>query len=130
MGWHVPSDTEWTIMEKYLVLNGYNWNGSKGPYNKIAKSLAAKTAWIPDTNEGTIGCDLTLNNRTGFSALGSGFRFDNGSFCGQSAGEIWWSATESSAPFAYSRELSSNDDNIFRGCHDKMCGFSVRLLKD
>ena len=27
-GWHVPSDSEWAVLEKYLVINGYNWDGT------------------------------------------------------------------------------------------------------
>jgi uncharacterized protein (TIGR02145 family) len=40
-GWHVPSDAEWTIMEDYLIANGYNYNGTTTG-NKIAKAMAIK----------------------------------------------------------------------------------------
>ena len=67
-GWHVPTDSEWTNMENYLVLNGYNWDGTKDTAedNKIAKSLAAKTDWSTHTTAGIIGNDLTKNNSSGF----------------------------------------------------------------
>ena len=42
-GWHVPTVEEWTELENYLVLNGYNWNGTTDTTdtNRIAKSMAA-----------------------------------------------------------------------------------------
>jgi len=48
-GWHVPADSEWTELEDYLVLNGYNWDGTTdtAELNKIGKSIAAKTGWFP-----------------------------------------------------------------------------------
>jgi uncharacterized protein (TIGR02145 family) len=39
-GWHVPRDTEWTVLEKYLIANGYNYDGTITD-NKIAKSMAS-----------------------------------------------------------------------------------------
>jgi uncharacterized protein (TIGR02145 family) len=41
VGWHVPTDEEWTILENYMIVNGYNWDGTTTG-NKIAKSLATK----------------------------------------------------------------------------------------
>ena len=81
-GWHVPSDSEWTILEKYLVFNGYNWDETKDTAkdNKIAKSLAAKTDWHTNLTAGTIGSDLTMNNSSGFSALPGGGRDYDGLF--------------------------------------------------
>ncbi|MFY0690217.1 MAG: BspA family leucine-rich repeat surface protein, partial [Cyclobacteriaceae bacterium] len=34
-GWHVPSDTEWTTLEDYLIANGYNYDGTTSG-NKLA----------------------------------------------------------------------------------------------
>jgi uncharacterized protein (TIGR02145 family) len=133
-GWHVPSDSEWTILEKYLVLNGYNWDSttdtSSTTYNKIAKSLAAKTDWATDTTPGAIGNDLTKNNRSGFSALPGGFRNYVGTFYSQSDSGGWWCTTAGAAPIAYYHGLNCRDDNLGRGRNFKSCGFSVRLVKD
>lgn len=71
VGWHIPTDEEWSILESYLVSSGQNYDGSKTG-NKFAKSLAAKTDWIETNNIGSIGNDLTKNNSSGFSALPSG----------------------------------------------------------
>jgi uncharacterized protein (TIGR02145 family) len=135
-GWHVPTDAEWTILEKYLVLNGYNWDGTTDtssttwPYNKIAKSLASKTDWYPSTSSGAIGNDLTTNNRSGFSALPGGYRDDGSTFDLQSANGNWWSATEDGASRAYNRYLDYGSDYMDRGNAREGYGFSVRLLRD
>ena len=129
-GWHVPTDEEWTILEKYLIANGYNWGG-KIEGNKIAKSLAAKTDWKTDTDPGTIGNDLTRNNRSGFSALPGGFRYYSGGFNYIGYGGYWWSATEDDASVAYDRGLYYDLGDLLRyNYYGKSCGFSVRLLRD
>jgi uncharacterized protein (TIGR02145 family) len=129
--WHVPSDSEWTVLEKYLVLNGFNWDGTwdTAQSNKIAKSLAAKTDWYPSFIPGAIGNDLTENNSSGFSALPGGYYYDYGFFTQNSNG-LWWSATESDATSAWSRDLSYPYSHLYRLSYYKSCGFSVRLLRD
>ena len=134
VGWHVPSDSEWTVMEKYMVLNGYNWDGAKDTLqvNKIAKSLAAKTDWniYPYADTEMIGFNLTKNNRSGFSALPGGFRRFDGTFFSQRITGYWWSASEYDASYAYYRYLSYMSDVLGRYDLSKNCGFSVRLVKD
>lgn len=91
-GWHVPSDSEWKFLYNYLIDNGYNWDGSASS-NKIAKSLASKTDWSACSMAGSIGNNLTSNNKSGFSALGCGYRFEVGFFgCIGDYGH-WWSTT-------------------------------------
>jgi uncharacterized protein (TIGR02145 family) len=58
-GWHVPTDSEWEVMQSYLVMHGYNYDGTTDTTNnKIAMALAAKTDWYSDTSTGTIGNEL------------------------------------------------------------------------
>jgi uncharacterized protein (TIGR02145 family) len=131
VGWHVPTDSEWEVMQSYLVMNGYNYDGTTDTTNnKIAKSLAAKTDWSTYSNTGTIGCDLTKNNNSGFSALPGGCRNGSGIFNAQSYGGGWWSATESDAASAWDRDLSIDYDHLYRDYDYKSCGFSVRLIRD
>jgi uncharacterized protein (TIGR02145 family) len=131
-GWHVPYDEEWTVLEKYLGLNGYNWDGTTDTTypNKIAKSLAAKTDWCTDTARGTIGLDLTENNCSGFSAIPGGSRVVNGTFYHQSIGGDWWSASVDYDSYAWYRSLHCNSDYIYSHYANMICGFSVRLLRD
>jgi uncharacterized protein (TIGR02145 family) len=130
-GWHVPTDSEWTVLEKYLVIHGFNWDGTtdSSNYNKIAKSLAAKTDWYTDTTTGTIGKDLTKNNRSGFSALPGGYRDSDGSFYTQSLYGFWWCDTEYDASLAYYRRLVCNFDYLYRDVSYERCGISVRIVR-
>jgi uncharacterized protein (TIGR02145 family) len=131
-GWHVPSVAEWDTLQHYLIAHGYNYDGQTVG-NKIAQSMAAKEEWIasPQAKEaGTIGDDLSANNRSGFSALPGGCRGEDGSFSGAGKGGSWWSATQSDASAAYYCYLSHIINALCRLYSPKSCGFSVRLVKD
>jgi uncharacterized protein (TIGR02145 family) len=129
-GWHVPTNAEWDTLQNYLIANGYNWDVTTTG-NKIAKSLATKTDWLSYQTTGTIGCDLTKNNRSGFSALPGGYRSYDGNFYYQSHYGYWWSATEYDASYAWDRGLSYDNDYLYRAFnYYESCGFAVRLLRD
>jgi len=128
-GWHVPTDAEWDTLQNYLIANGYNWDGSTSG-NKIAKSVAAKTDWFNDTTTGTPGCNLSINNASGFSALPGGYRNYDGNFYSQSIYGNWWSATEDIASYAWYRYLTFGRELLHRNYEYRGRGFSVRLLRD
>ncbi len=123
-GWHVPTDVEWDTLENYLIAKGYNWDGTTTGY-KIAKALAAKSDWLTYSLTGTIGCDLAINNGSGFSAFPGGFRRDNGYFSSQSSNSYWWCTTEDRG-----RCLGHDLEKLERSCLSKSFGLSVRLVKD
>jgi uncharacterized protein (TIGR02145 family) len=136
-GWHVPTDAEWKTLENYLVLNGYNWDGTTdtSKYNRTGKSLAAKTDWLECADSaycrnGAIGVDLSGNNRTGFSAIPCGLRNGNGDFNYRSYNGYWWSATENDASEARNCNMNYTSDYLGRNNYGKSCGFSVRLLRN
>jgi uncharacterized protein (TIGR02145 family) len=129
-GWHVATDAEWTTLENYLTANGYNYDGStSGDY--YAKSLAATTDWATDSGTGTIGNDLTKNNRSGFSALPGGYRNnDDGTFNVVGDNGYWWSSTESSSGYAWYRDVGYRGSSVYRDNDGKQGGFSVRCVRD
>jgi uncharacterized protein (TIGR02145 family) len=130
IGWHIPTDSEWDTLENYLITNGYNWDGTLTG-NKIAKSLAAKTDWGTYDTTGTIGNNLTLNNRSGFSALPGGDRFSTVSISAYfGLHGAWWSSTTSNSSHAYCRELYYLSRNLLTNYYRKNSGLSVRLLRD
>ncbi len=129
-GWHVPTDAEWDTLQNYLIANGYNWDGTT-TYNKIGKSMAAKTDWTLSNDEGVIGNDLSSNNSSGFSALPGGFRsYYDGDFGFVRNNCDLWSATECDATDAYYRSLDYNYFYLYRGEENKEYGSSVRLVQD
>jgi uncharacterized protein (TIGR02145 family) len=137
-GWHVPTDSEWEVMQNYLVINGYNYDGTTDTTNnKIAIALAAQTDWVAG---GSPWNNLTMDNSSGFSALPGGCRNSYGNFLFQSRIGFWWSSTEYDASSALFRSISIASDFlnhdymgvIFDGedASDESCGFSVRLVRD
>jgi len=51
-GWHLPSDIEWQILEKYIGMpeNELNMIGFRGGINDIAGKLKSKTGWNSSDN--------------------------------------------------------------------------------
>lgn len=126
VGWHIPTDAEWTILTDYI-------SAHLGTSLNVAKALAANTDWSTDVTTGTIGCDLTLNNSTGFSALpGGGRGYDSGAFYSIGVGGFWWSATEGDKDRAWNRFLyyGYGESYVYRHYRYKSDGFSVRCIKD
>lgn len=134
-GWHIPSDAEWSILENYLIANGYNYDGTTTS-NKIAKSLAAKTDWVyyAASETGAVCLDLSINNKTCFSALPAGDRsyMIGVSFelLGQSA--TWWSSTAYDDTYVWGRSMGTNVSGTNRDYYicRKQDGHSVRCIKD
>jgi uncharacterized protein (TIGR02145 family) len=128
-GWHVPTDTEWTTMENYLIANGYNYDGTTTG-NKIAKSLASKTGWGISDKEGAIGNIPETNNRSGFNALPGGECWDGVFSFGGDYG-YWWSSSENETIDIVPRALYPGANFFDHLLYDsKSDGFSVRCLKD
>jgi uncharacterized protein (TIGR02145 family)/uncharacterized repeat protein (TIGR02543 family) len=128
-GWHVPTEVEWDTLQNYLIVNGYNYDGTTID-NKIAKSLASKWKWSTSTTAGAVGNDLTANNRSGFSALPGGYRNKDNHFDGIDGCSNWWCATENGASVAQCCVLISNDCTLGRYQSPKNSGLAVRLIRD
>ena len=128
-GWHVPSDSEWLIMQNYLIANGYNYDGTTTG-NKIGKSLADKSIWASYYYWGTIGNDISKNNSSGFSALPGSYRDNSGIFYGIGYYAYWWTATGCSSTGAFACSLGYLDEDLFNGDNCKSCCMSIRLVKD
>lgn len=130
-GWHVPTDAEWTTLENYLIANGYNYDGTSTG-NKIGKSLAETTNWYTSSVAGSVGnTDYpAYRNKTGFSALPGGYRSANDYATSGFSGS-WWSSSERySLGNAWFRNISWDHVNFIRFDNLKICGMSVRCLRD
>jgi uncharacterized protein (TIGR02145 family) len=130
-GWHLPTDTEWTTLENYLLANGYNYDGT-ATGNKIAKSLATTSGWnIASVTGATGNTDYPgKRNAARFAALPGGIRDNNASFVNSGRNASWWSATEYNSLSAWSRGLNYDNVGLYRYGNTKNYGFSVRCLKD
>lgn len=135
-GWHVPTDSDWTTLENYLISSGYNWDGTTTA-NKIAKSLSAKTDWI---ESGHVGSELSKNNKSGFSALPGGLRADgsnpfgiypaDANFYSQGYEAIWWSSSSLGTGSGVARHLEVLYEDLEKSGYGASNGFSIRLIKD
>ncbi|MBN2613455.1 MAG: fibrobacter succinogenes major paralogous domain-containing protein [Bacteroidales bacterium] len=130
-GWHVPTDTEWTTLEEYLISNGYNYDGSTTG-NKIAKSLGTDTYWNNSTIAGAVGnTDYPdKRNASGFSALPSGKRLGAGRFLSMAELCAWWCATEHNETTAWFRYMNYYQSYVTRNYNFKNAGFSIRCVMD
>ena len=112
LGWHVPSDAEWSTLTDYL--GGENQAGGK------MKSTGT-TYWETPNTGSTF--------ESGFSAFPAGFRYNDGGFDGNRVFAFFWSATEYEASARY-RSLRFNVSSVFRLIDSKSFGASVRCLRD
>jgi uncharacterized protein (TIGR02145 family) len=119
-GWHVPTDTEWSILINYLDPNaagGDNFNTSGGKMKN-----ASLQSWFAPNQDAT--------NECGFSGLPAGVRNSTGSFTGTGNIGFWWSSTEVNADDSWDRVLDCTSGVAYRYYGTKRLGFSVRCLKD
>ena len=117
IGWHVPTDVEWTALETQL--GGFLVAGGK------MKSMGT-TLW----NSPNTGAD----NSSGFSALPGGWRASGPSGGGLDVKDnaYFWSATTDAATtgFGSFRSLSRTNGVLNLSSTNKYLGYSIRCLKD
>ncbi|MDR0517485.1 MAG: PEGA domain-containing protein [Fibromonadaceae bacterium] len=102
-GWHLPTDAEWSNLEKAIGSSGWSGNGSNGV------------------------------DKHGFSALACGYRGTDSNFGSYGLNAYFWSATEYGASIAYGRYLYGGSSYMLRMLkHNsgKASLFSVRCMQD
>lgn len=113
-GWHVPSDAEWTTLITYL-------GGAAVAGGKLQET--GTTHWA--------GPDKGATNETGFTAIGSGYRFFySGAYYMMNSNGYWWSSTDYSTTHAYRRFMMGNGSDVWNDPYYKINGYSVRCLRD
>ncbi|TFH42582.1 MAG: hypothetical protein E4G94_06035 [ANME-2 cluster archaeon] len=113
VGWHVPTDPEWTILTTYL--------GGEG----IAGGKLKETGFIHWLSPNT-----GATNICGFNGLPGGYRNFDGIYHDIGFSSNYWSSTETNINQAWHRSLMSEADDIARYYYSKNDGFSVRCIKD
>jgi len=126
-GWHIPSHYEWTVLEKNVGSNPgafpydittIGWLGTDEGGNM--KETGTSHWTTPNTG---------ATNTSGFTALPGGSS-SSGSFHDVGANDAWWSATEYSASYAWSRHVNYSYATVYHANYHKAYGVSVRCLKD
>jgi uncharacterized protein (TIGR02145 family) len=113
VGWHVPTDTEWTTLTTYL--GGEGFAGGK-------MKETGTFYWLSPNGGAT--------NESGFAGLPGGNRYDGGPFTNIGYYGFWWSSTEDNTADAWNRSLGKFNGSVGRDDGSKGFGFSVRCLRD
>ena len=129
VGWHLPSDAEWTAMTDYV--SGQSEYLCDSNTNYIAKALADSAGWNSHTGTCAVGNNQSANNATGFSAVPAGYCYGS-SFYSAGVYAFFWSSSqlEGYPNTAYLRYLDYDYARVPRGYDDKYAGRSVRCLRD
>ena len=112
-GWHVPTDTEWTLLTDYL-------GGLLVAGGKLKET--GTTHWSTPNTSAT--------NETGFTALPGGCRHYHGLFSVTRQYGLWWSATEYDVLNALYPLIRCDYGGVLRYQNFKTNGMSVRCVKD
>ncbi len=120
LGFHVPSDEEWTILTNYLEKDEYN----PGKPGKLMKSDDTRS-WS------NYGYGRNQSNFSGLPGGGCSDRAGDYFFYGQGEKGEWWSSTyNESANGVYTRSLHFDNDICPKNQIDLGSGRSVRCIKD
>jgi uncharacterized protein (TIGR02145 family) len=114
LGWHVPSDAEWTVLE--MELGGSSVAGEKLKSTSILWAVASPPS--------------PGNNSSRFSALPGGRRNKGGTFGFIGDDAIFWSSTEKDSIELWVRYLTAYNKGFARFGAFIERGYSIRCLKD
>ena len=123
-GWHLPSEEEWRILERYLGMTQKEIEIMYMRGDEFGTKLKRKNEWEVESNGNS---DYNIS---GFDALPGGYRlFIDGSFVDKGTRGSWWSSTPDGV-YAMRRSLFLNKNGIDRDAATRTNGFSVRCIKD
>lgn len=112
-GWHVPTNSDWGILSRYL--------GGKAIAGGKLKETGT-SHWLAPNKGAT--------NETGFTALPGGHRSSNGSFYNVGIQGMWWSSSEKGETSAITRSVIYKRPG-FSWCYfNKKLGLSVRCIRN
>lgn len=112
VGWHVPSDNEWTMLTDTTL-----------PSSNAGLQLKAAGGWISNGNGSGNGSDAS-----GFRALPGGD--DGGAFDVAGINAAFWSASQGFSDYAWFRIIYNGSNRVRRFSSSKTYGFSLRCLMD
>jgi len=113
IGWHIPSDAEWTVLTNYL-----GGESVAGGYMKDTGT----THWISP--------NVGATNTSGFTGLPGGMRYVDGTCGAIGHYGYFWAITEFDELNGLARDLDRGDTKARRTYAFKKAGLSVRCIKD
>ena len=114
IGWHIPTDAEWTAMIEYL-----------GGEKTAGLSMKSTSQWKENTSS---------NNKSGFEGYPGGARSSDGRFeyigkLGEDG--LWWSSSEGTkGNTGRTIHVYYEYEDLEFGNNEKSSGYSVRCIKD
>ena len=129
VGWHLPSDAEWTALTDYVSSQSEFQCG--GNSNYIARALASTEGWNPSTVNCALGNNQGTYDATGFSAGPAGYCGGPSFYLAGYNATFWSSTQDASYPhYVYDRYLGYGNAHVARDYNLKNNGYSVRCLRD
>ncbi len=110
LGWHIPGETEWAEMIKYL-----------GGETSAGTELKSTSGWDNNGNGA---------NGSGLDCLPGGLRNFDGTFHYAGKFGLWWTSTEENFPSAWYYNLSADFPMVGKIDGSKGVGLSVRCIRD
>lgn len=123
-GWHVPTDEEWKIMEKYIGMSEVQASNLAWRGTNEAEKLVIKSSLGWPTNAILFGED-----EVGFSALPGGVRISDGTTNTSQSVGFWWTSSLKDNKANY-RYIDAQFKQIFRQYTYPNYGMSIRCVKD
>jgi uncharacterized protein (TIGR02145 family) len=123
-GWHVPTDSDWSKIVKFID-SGADTTSTSSTQSTSAGNKLKKYDALWRINTGT--------NDFLFSAIPGGYRDDDGTFWYVRDNAVFWSATQNDnfSSFAWGRFLEASNGDMSRySTLWKLRGHSVRCLRD
>jgi uncharacterized protein (TIGR02145 family) len=112
-GWHVPSHTEWEVLERFL-----------GKSTRMGGDLKQQgtTHWYQP--------NVGATDKYGFGALPGGRRYVAAAFTGMRFEGHWWTSTEAMDNTALTRALGFDSERLEGDAMKLGFGYSVRCVRD
>jgi uncharacterized protein (TIGR02145 family) len=127
MGWHVPSDSEWSTMINFLDPSA----GGGSIFTNLAGGLMKTTGTIEDGTGLWLAPNLDASNASGFSGVPRGMRNSQGTYWPIGIAGLWWSSSDyGAAEFAWLRQLNYDYAYVNRYNSNKSDGMSVRCIRE
>jgi uncharacterized protein (TIGR02145 family) len=127
VGWHVPSDEEWSLLINFLDPNsngGYLSPNDAGGKMRTTGTIEASTGiWLAPNIDAT--------NISGFSGVPAGCFYYTGIYYGIGINAYWWSSSDVGPNSALMRYLRGDvSASAHSNNSEKQNGISVRCLRD